>query len=304
MNRVILKGLNGANPLGFLAAMGLLRLLRAENDAVRIGFLPDGSFHPFITGFEGGDLAALVYRDAALAEEKQAWSVEYEKHEKRGAKVVADLKAPPDVFARFLSSCVTHWQNGKNEAVAYAAAFGTSVAFDGKGNTKPTAFHFTAANQQFLGTLEAIRASITSEWAACSLFDGKTVKSGLNLRFDPAAERSWALMANNPNDDGTSVDAPAEWLAFRGLPLFPSFPRGAPTRIVTTTVSGRGDDMEMTWPLWSVPVSIDTVRSLLPISWTDSPRDRELRGVFAICTSAVRRTSQGFGNFGPATVIT
>lgn len=301
MNRVVLKGLNGANPLGFLATMGLLRLLRAESDAVRLGFLSDGSFHPFVTGFES-DIAALICRDAALADGKQAWSVKYEKREKRGPKDVDDLKAPPDVFASFLSSCVEHWLNGNSEAAAYAAAFGTSIAVDGKGNTKPTAFHFTAANQQFLGTVEKIRASITQEWAERSLFQGKTVKPGSNLRFDPAAERNWALMANNPNDDGPSVDAPLEWLAFRGLPLFPSFPRGV--RIITTAVSGRGDDMEMTWPLWSVPVSLETVRSMLQIPWTGASRDRAMRGVFAICTSAIRRTSQGFGNFGPATVMT
>lgn len=300
MNRVVLKGLNGASPLGFLAAMGLFRLLRCESDAVRLGFLSDGSFHPFVTGYDG-DLAALICRDATLAEGTQAWSLSYEKKEKRGTKVVADLKAPPVAFACFLSSCVEHWLNGNSEAAAYAAAFGTSIAVDGKGNTKPTAFHFTAANQQFLGTVEEIRALITPEWAACSLFEGKTARRGSNLRFDPAAERNWALMANNPNDDGTSVDAPLEWLAFRGLPLFPSFPRGV--RIITTAVSGRGDDMEMTWPLWSVPVSLETVRSMLQIPWTETSRDRAMRGVFAICTSAIRRTSQGFGNFGPATMI-
>ena len=121
MNQVILKGLNGANPLGFLAAMGFLRFLRPDGDAARLGFLSDGSFHPFVTGFEG-DLAALVCRDAALADGKQAWSVEYEKHEKRGIKVVADLKAPPDVFARFLSGCVAHWLNGESEPAAVDGA--------------------------------------------------------------------------------------------------------------------------------------------------------------------------------------
>jgi hypothetical protein len=300
VKKVILKGINGDNPLGFLAAMGILRLLCAKSDGVRLGFLPDGSFHPFVTGFEG-DLADLVWRDAAaLTDGKPAWFVEYEKHEKKGTRMVADLKAPPDIFARFLCSCVAQWLTGEGEAATYAAAFGTSVALDGKGNTKPTAFHFTAANQQFLGTVGEIRASITSDWVARSLFEGKTLRHGSNLRFDPAAERNWALMANNPNDDGTSVDAPLEWLAFRGLPLFPTFPRG--TRIITTAVSGRGDDMQMTWPLWSVPISIQTVRSALQIRWNGTSRERTARGIFAVCTAAIRRTSQGFGNFGPAAV--
>ena len=280
--------------------MGLLRVLRGQTDMARIGFMPDGSFYPFVEGFNG-DIAAVVYQDVVRSKGKQGWSLEYEKEEKNGMKRVADLKAPPSIFASFLSDCVEQWLRGSNEPVAYAAAFGTSVAVDGKGNTKPTAFHFTAANQQFLGAVETIRSTINSEWVTRSLFEGRAGRPGSNLRWDPSAERNWALMASNPTMDGTSVDAPVEWLAFRGLPLFPSFPRGM--RIVTTSVRGRGDDMEMTWPLWSVPISLETTRSVLQIPWTDASRIRLMRGVFAVCTSAIRRTIRGFGNFGPANVI-
>jgi hypothetical protein len=299
MRSIVLSGLNGANPLGFLAALGLLRLMRQQNSEARLGFFSDGSFQPFVEGFYGS-LPALVTADAARAAGKQAWSLEYEKPEKRGVKVVADLKARPNTFKKFLTDCIEHWLRGESDAVAYAAAFGTNVAVDGKGNTKPTAFHFTAANQQFLATVEAIRTSVTHEWVKLSLFEGRAARSGLNLRWDPGAERNWALMANNPNDDGTSVDAPLEWLAFRGLPLFPSFPYG--TRIITTGVSGRGNDMKMTWPLWSIPISLETVRSAIQLSWANGSRDREMRGVFAVRTSEIRRTGQGFGNFSPATV--
>lgn len=300
MSRVILKGLNGANPLGFLAAIGLLRLLRQDSDLARLGFLPDGSFHAFIEGFDG-DIAALVCRDTAFAEGKQSWSLEYAKQEKKGVKIVADLKAPPETFATYLSTCVDCWLKGEREAVAYAAAFGTSVAVDGKGNTKPTAFHFTAANQEFLTAVETIRSSITPEWVACSLFEGHADRPGWNLRWDPAAERHWALRLNDPKKEKTRVDAPLEWLAFRGLPIFPSFPYGA--RIITTAVSGRGEKMEMTWPLWSVPVSLQAARSALQMNWTGPSQDRRQRGVFAVCRSSIRR-SQGFGNFSPAVVTT
>jgi hypothetical protein len=189
---------------------------------------------------------------------------------------------------------------GDNEAVAYAAAYGTDVAVDGKGNTKPTAFHFTAAQQTFLGTVEEIRASVTHEWVETSLFKGHGVKLGRNLRWDPGAERNWALMGSNPSEDGTLVDAPLEWLAFRGLPLLPTFPSGI--SIITSGVSGRGDRMTFTWPLWSVPASLQTVRSVLQLDWAVAARERSERGVFAICSSAIRRTNQGFGNFGPSSV--
>jgi hypothetical protein len=299
MIRTTLTGVNSANPLGFMASLGLLRLLHRRTRAARIGFTSEGSFHPFVDHV-GDDLAEVVAEDAAASAGKQTWRLEYEKEEKRGTKMVADLKAPPLRFAEFLARCIALWRNGDDDAAAFGAAFGTTVAVDGRGNTKPTALHFTAANQQFLDTVEKTRAMVTAEWTRRSLIEGTTTRPGSNLRWDPAAERNWALMANNPNDDGTSVDAPLEWLAFRGLPLFPTFPLG--TRIVTTAISGRGDEMTMTWPLWSAPASLETVRSALKLPWTGSSHDRLQRGVFAICRSAIRRTAQGFGNFGPATI--
>lgn len=297
MNRVVLEGLNGANPLGFLGALGLLRILNFTEGA-RLGFLDDGSFRPFVMTADA-DLGGRVAADALQSEAHQPWKLSYDKLEKRGTKTVRDLKPPPQAFAQFLEGCLSEWNAGHLEAAEYAAAFATSTARDGKGNTKPTAFHFTAANQQFLGTVDEIRASIDRTWAHESLFGGRATRPGSNLRWDPAAERNWALMAHNPVDDGTSVDAPLEWLGFRALPLFPCVPWGAQVR--TTGVTGRGDQMQFSWPLWSVPTSIDTIRSLLTVEWADRD-DRKSRSIFATCRSSIRRTSQGFGNFGPASV--
>ncbi len=300
MRRLVLTGLDGSSPLGFMAAVGLLRIVHRQANSVRLGFLSDGTFRPVLDRVDL-DVARVVTDDASQGSGTRPWSLQYDKQEKRGTKVVADLKAPPDVFTRFLEYAVDQWVDGADEASAYAAAFGTSVAVDGKGNTKPTAFHFTAANQQFLGTLEAIRSSITLEWTTCSLFEEHANRPGANLRWDPAAERNWALMAGNPNDEGTQVNAPLEWLAFRALPLFPCVPQG--TRVITTGVSGRGDSMRFSWPLWSPPASKETVQSLLQMPWGNGQPEARQRGVFAVCRSPIRRTAQGFGNFGPAAVL-
>lgn len=302
MTRIELVGVDGSNPLGFLAALGLLRIV----PGAKLGFSEDGSFRAFVGGLDisESDLSTLIAADAeAAANECAPWRFTYTKAatKKQGPQKVADLKPPPDEFKKFLATCIEAWLTGNGEAAAYAAAYGTDIAVDGKGNTKPTAFHFTAANQTFLGAVEGIRASLTQEWVETSLFKGHGERTGSNLRWNPGAERNWALMANNPNDDGTRVDAPLEWLAFRGLPLLPSFPRGS--RIITTGVVGRGDDMTFTWPLWSIPASLPTTRSTLQIDWKGSAKERATRGVFAICSSAIRRTSQGFGNFGPSSVV-
>lgn len=301
MRRIRLDGVDGSNPLGFLAALGLLRVV----PGVKVGFSDDGTCGAFAECLQkrDQDLASLVVADAEAAANATApWRFKYIKPatKKQGPREVADLKPPPDDFKKFLGTCIEAWLVGDDEAAAYAAAYATDIALDEKGtSTKPTAFHFTAAQQTFLGAVESIRASVTQEWTETSLFIGRGERPGSNLRWDPSAERSWALMANNPTDDGTRVNAPLEWLAFRGLPLLPSFPRG--TRIITTGVVGRGDDMTFTWPLWSVPASLQTVRSALQIALPRA-NERAARGVFAICSSAIRRTSQGFGNFGPSSV--
>ncbi len=302
MSRIQFAGVDGSNPLGFLAALGLLRVV----PGAKLGFCDDGLFQAFVEGLDmsESDLAALIAADAEAAADKSVpWRFTYTKAatKKQGPQEVADLKSPPDDFRRFLVACIDAWLAGKDEAAAYAAAFATDVAVDktANKNTKPTAFHFTAANQTFLGAVEDIRASLTQEWIATSLFEGQGERPGSNLRWDPGAERNWALMANNPEGDRTFVNAPLEWLAFRGLPLLPSFPRGS--KVITTGVVGQGDDLTFTWPLWSVPASLQTVRSALQVDWTGNPKERKARGIFAICSSAIRRLN-GYGNFGPSSV--
>ena len=332
MTRTVLKGINGSNPLGFMASVGLLRLLDGQGNLARLGFTEDGAFHAWIECDPAlHDIPGIVAKDAEDAAGPQPWRLEYEKLEKRGIKVVADLKAPPEQFSKYLNSAIDKWLAGRPEQSEYAVAYGTEVGRDGNGNTKPTAFHFTAANQQFLGAVEETRGKITKEWVEESLDDcnGK-MKPGMNLRWDPDAERSRALMGVNPNDDGTTVNAPLEWLAFRSLPAFPSVPVGG--RIVTCGVTGRRqNELRFQWPLWSLGASFATVRSLLLLtaSWIEKEEktrrmievsgssgrryrlqcdleraidERRRRSVFAICTSEIRRTAQGFGNFAPAHV--
>jgi hypothetical protein len=333
VTRTVFKGINGSNPLGFMASVGLLRLLHAHDDLARLGFTEDGAFHAWIECAPAlNDIPGIVAKDAEDSAGPQPWRLEYEKREKRGIKVVADLKAPPEQFSKYLNSAIDKWMAGRPEQSEYAVAYGTEIGRDGNGNTKPTAFHFTAANQQFLGTVEDTRGNITREWVEESLDDrdGK-IKSGMNLRWDPDADRSRALMSVDPTKYGTTVNAPLEWLAFRGLPAFPNVPVGG--RIVTCGVTGRHkDEFRFHWPLWSLGVSFATVRSLLLLTatWIEKEEktrrmieasgssgrryrlqcdlekaidEQRRRSVFAICTSEIRRSKQGgFGNFGPADV--
>lgn len=292
--------MTGTNPRDFLAALGLLRILASSHREARLSFSNDGTFTPQIEDINASCIVDLIAQDAAAHAGPQPWRLEYEKREKRGVKRVADLKAPPDEFRTFMRSAIALWSTGDREAAAYAAAFGTDVAVDRKGNTKPTALHFTAANQQFLDTAEQIRRSIDRAWCEEALFKGHANRSGQNLRWDPAANRAYALMAADPNEQGTSVNAPLEWLVFRALPLMPVVPRSS--RAETTGIRGRGSEMRYRWPLWLTPASLPTVAYLIRMNWWQERIARNSNGVIAICTSEILRTAQGFGNFGPAHV--
>jgi hypothetical protein len=331
MTRTVLKGLNGSNPLGFMASVGLLRLLEVQGNHARLGFTEDGGFHAWIECNPAlDDIPGTATKDAEAAAGPQPWRLEYEK----GTKVVADLKAPPEQFRNFLTSAIDEWLKGRPEQSNYAAAYGTDVAVDGNGNTKPTALHFTAAQQTFLGQVESLRSAIDAEWVRQSLDAPDANREGSNLRWDPDAERNRAFMAKDPGKEKTAVNAPLEWLAFRGLPALPCVPVGS--RILTCGVTGRRqDELRFHWPLWSCGASYATVRSLvlLTATWVENEEaigrsieecrksaqpqrslirlqqdleraisKRRMRGVFAVCTTAIRRTAQGFGNFGPAHV--
>jgi hypothetical protein len=297
----ILSGLTGTNPRDFLASLGLLRIMGSRTRETRLRFSEDGAFVPYLDGVSARSVVEGILHDAASQAGPQPWRLEYDKGEKRGSKRVADLKPPPEVFRLFVESSVTSWLTGAREGAAYAASFATETAVDGRGNTKPTALHFTAANQQFLATVEQVRNMIDATWCEQALFKGQADRSGPNLRWDPAADRAYALMASDPQRQDTNVNAPLEWLAFRALPLIPVVPRGV--RVETTGVRGRGTEMEFRWPLWSAAASLFTVASLVRLDWWSERRERLPAGITAICISEIRRTAQGFGNFGPARLV-
>ncbi len=244
-------------------------------------------------------ISGVVADDAERSRDLACINIRYEKAEKNKVKVVRDLKPPPAVFSRLLVAATDEWVQRTNAEYSHdLAAFATSLEVDGKGNTKPTAFHFTAAQQEFLKAADESRSNVTREEAYASLVDGRGRKPGKNLRWDPRDERSHALMAQDPDVEGTAVDATQEWLAFRGLVAFPVLSIGR-KQPATTSVNGRGEGMVFSWPLWRVAADWPTVTSLIKLPISTLTADR---GVIAVATSSIRRTAQGFGNFGPAAV--
>src|SRR5690606_35990470 len=85
---------------------------------------------------------------------------------------------------------------------------------------------------------------------------------GMNLRWDPIDDRRYALRWENPSADPSKTMRGANRLAIEALPLLPTMPINS--RLGTTGFQGSGTrDTFFTWPIWSVPLNMPVVASLL-----------------------------------------
>lgn len=306
MSELILTGLDGKNPLAFFAALGVLNVLadraKSGHSEPRLMWRAAGTYQPVIVG--GPDREALIdvitqdlasFRDEAAIEK-----LRYRKDGGKGSEA-HDLKPPPDHFVAYLRDLIA---SKSRRSLDFAAAFATDVATDNNGNTKPTALHFTAGQQEFLAMVRELIDGLRPEDFEEALFGPWRYERLLPvLRWDTAAVRDYAFRAGDPSKEKAPGIPGAEWLAFRGLPFFPVAPEGR--NVVTTGASGGWKGSSFRWPMWTVPLPRSVVRSLLTCSELFELESAVLRarGIAMVFQSGIRRAENGGrGNFTPAGV--
>jgi hypothetical protein len=287
-----LTGLSGVDPLGFLAAVGLLRVVSRRAASARLQWVERGSWIALLHLPGDLDLVEVVHDDV------ERWRAGHPAVDFAvGAdRKIQDLKHPPAELRELMRELVAD-----PEASRFAAAYGTGVAIDGTGQSKPTALHFCAGQQRFMDAVLDLRDAVTREDIAEALHGPWIGRVGAkDLRWRAASERSRALLSFDPSTEKSATVAGAVWLAFQALPLFPVVPNGL--RAVTTGFSGRGKRERFAWPVWSAPLSEDAVRVLVgtPGLTATNAEWRAARGVVRVFESAVVRSAQGYGNFAAA----
>lgn len=310
MTTRILAGLEAHNPLGFLAALGLVRVLD-HHAAVsglprpRLGFVDQGSFvASVVTAQTVEEIIAIVLDDAAAQGDNRALQFAYEDSGSlvppTASGAIRDLKPSPAAARQLLAYAAT----ADRRTEALAAAWFSELVQDHNGNTKPTAFHFTAGQQAFLDMVEQLRAGITADHLREALEGPWRNTSPLpSLSWDASVARLYALRAGNPAKEKRGSVPGANWLAVLGLSYFPVVVRGS--RLVTTAVSGGWKDSTFTWPVWSPPAEVSAIASLLRLdvpAWT--ARERAAVGVETVFSCRILRSDQGgYGSFAPAAVV-
>ena len=260
---LLLSGIDGANPLAFLAALGTLRGLTMawpERD-VKLWWEPRDAWRPRLS-IDG----APPSREDALA----GLAHFAELRPGHTALDIGDnLTVAPNDFRNAATDAVgiAALSHTARAAADFIAGFGCEAVTERNRSDRiqDTALRTLrgAGHQHFLKTMRDLAERAAADSFDRCLFQTWTRSDRrLSLRWDPEDDRRYALRWRDPSKDAAGVEWGANRLAFEAIPLFPTAPVGR--RLDTTGFRGtRVSDTFFTWPIWDVPVNLDTVRSTL-----------------------------------------
>jgi hypothetical protein len=249
----LLPGFAAENPLGFLAVMGLLRIVSEAKSEwyPQLNWRKAGGWRPVISLAEhvSEDLLLDVI-SGACEQKKQDWEHLLKSEELTGNK--RNLKFTRQEYREFalrlVSPSLLRCING-------------------------------AGHQDYLPTLGRIAATTTREHLRTTLHedwqftdDGR----GRSLRLDPAGYREHALTWEDPSEAPSTVQLGANRLAIEAFPLFPIFP--AAFRARQRGFHYEGQRTWFRWPVWTVPYNVLTAPYLLDLPAIAHLRDPEEPG--------------------------
>jgi hypothetical protein len=302
MNDVELPALSGTNPLGFLAALGVLDAVYSVRPEASLRWTDELVPHALIG--DAGDLDLIL---DVLDRDRESWMASTV----LGFPSDVPLKdaKPDDARLRgwFKAAADTR---GPQQDADLLCAIVAEGAFDGNRNAKPTHLHFTAGQQQFLEMARTLASTADRERLHEAICGPWAYDSPLpSFSWDARGERVYAVRATNPSKEKRLGVPGADWLAFRGLLFYP-VTRTVNGSLRTTACDSAWKRSAFRWPLWSVPGRRDVVRSLVADRTliADGARLRaevlDARGVFSVLRAPIRRTDQGgYGSFGSPEVL-
>ncbi|GAB4222394.1 MAG: hypothetical protein Kow0062_19580 [Acidobacteriota bacterium] len=303
---VVLGGLDGSNPLAYLAALGTLRILDLANDdpfepPKMHWTLSGATWHPVVAVAAGGDV--LDNR----AEFVEHLAAALERHgDDRPFRWAKDTNVDPGTFRSFAEKAAAEASAADRRIPDFAAAFASESLTDRQGRVQDTALRTMsgAGHQHFVGFMRQLVGVTERSHLAAALFDTWAYgDEPPSMRWDPADDRRYALRWSNPSGDQIQTVRGANRLAVEALPLMATAPRVS--RLETTGF----DRTTWRWPIWVHSIDVRVVRSLLthpalhPGRHTlpDLPALREL-GVAEVFQSK-RITVGKYRNFTPAVPV-
>ena len=274
-----LSGLDGSNPLGFLAAVGALRTVcLAEPDAHwRMKWLMrDGVWMPALSADWPPSAVALV---DLLCRELQLESTPE-------LDLGQNLSVKPDQFRAQAVAAQSQARPHHRRHADFIAAFGCELCktIDCK-SIQDTALRTMngAGHQHFLGTMKQLVQKTESAHLHSALFETWDYSDAkLGLRWDPEEDRRYALRWDNPSDGrGVKTVRGANRLAVEALPMLPTAP--GTRELQTTGFTTQDRAVLFTWPIWQTTIDMNVVRSMLALPEIQRPEpNREHLGAMGV----------------------
>ena len=308
---LVLSGLDGSNPLGFLAAVGVLQLLSDSNHATRIAWrVTQDGWRPFLTGCgdDRDDLCSVLH--ASL---QDATTAIFDIGKAReGDKETNKFPFSAHLLIQVLEAAVSRARAEDRREVELLAAFGTELLPDKKsGAFQCTGFKMVrsgdASSQGMLFYAKSLRESLNHRMLERTLFDAwDYADEHYSLRWDPIEDQRYALRWRDPSKsdlaDGPGTMIAANCLAVEALRCFPVVPVARHAQTTGFHDVQRGTTFM--WPIWTTLLSVEIARSLLSLAdlyrAPINRRNLAARGVEEIYGVQLVRPNQYYSNFAPA----
>ena len=263
---LVLTGLDGSNPLGFLAAIGTLRTVAQADPSVdhRMEWRSHhGTWMPALSG-NGTPTAEALIELLAHA---------LRRHPTPEFDFAQDLNISSEAFGAVAGDAQRQVALQDRRYADFIASYGCELFVTrDKKSIQDTALRTMsgAGHQHFLGTMNELVVETDEAHLHRSLFEAWAYTDDkLGLRWDPEEDRRYALRWDNPSGDTIRTMRGANRLAVEALPLLPTAP--GDRQLYTTGFSRQDKAVLLTWPIWENALSLDVVRSLLALSEIQKP---------------------------------
>ncbi len=313
-----LVGLDGSNPLAFLAALGTLRTLSLAlpDERVKMSWsAKQGFWCPSIhCPLEKDPEQFIAVLHAQLQQSRN-----------RPAFDIGDnLNLPAQTFRKLLLQVTYNLEAMPSDSARidadFLAAFGSDAIADENGVMEDTAFRTMsgAGHQHFLKFFRELVVKTEEshlERALLHRWDYADEGRGRTLRWDPSEDRRYALRWNDPSGDPVKTMRGANRLAIEALPMLTTMPTSNGLATTAVQASGRRNTFFI-WPVWSPMIDMHVVRSLLTYACRlrldrqranengqeEISKTRTALGIAALFASA-RITTGKFRNFTPSSPV-
>lgn len=295
---LLLSGIDGTNPLGFLAALGLLRVFSLQKDGVKLSWqISDGTWRPslFGVGVPLPELGAKLCAEIRKLDHS-AWSIDsklpfkasiWRQNANDSVRISSHLnRQKTDNIASFGASCFAKGDDDFEKTELCMVRAGDSA---GQG--------LTSYGKRIIETIlpEKLRQAIEKDW----LYSDDQCA----LRWDPSEDKPYAVQWRNPSKIGALSEKGANCLALFGMVCFPVIPV---KNHVETTGFGlkKPKQSSLTWPIWRNPINLNVALSLLSLSalQREQPNKLELASLGIAAAYRCNRvmTSTYYANFTPS----